>query len=83
MDDVHTLAGALQQEMPGAWQEVKQVPFPGDPNDPNQKILFLAIARGLLKYLNGRSDLISQMNIASASGYTVNISGIKFNISGV
>lgn len=82
-DDVHTLASFLQKEMPGAWVEIKQSPFHGDPDDPNQQVLFLAIARGLLKYLNGRSDLIAQMNLTGTTGNTVNVSNLKFNISGV
>lgn len=82
-DDVHTLASAMQAEMPNAWQEVKGEPFPGDPNDPDQQVIFLAIARGLLKYVNGRPDLIARMDIAAATVPTFNISNVKYNISGV
>jgi hypothetical protein len=83
-DDVQMLADALRQEMPGAWLEIKKSQFPGDPNDPDQQVLFLALARGLLKYLTGRTDLIAQMDLTPVGvGKTVTVANLQLKISGL
>lgn len=80
------LATELQAALPGAWQTVKNAPFPGDPNDPDQRILFLAIARGLLKYLeanqNGVMSTIT-LQTGGSPAVTSTVTGLDLNISGV
>jgi hypothetical protein len=81
-DDVHVLASTLQQQMPGAWLEIKGSTFPGNPDDPDQKVLFLAIARGLLTYLSRKADLISQMDaVLVGGGPTETISSISYRLT--
>ena len=81
-DDVHVLADGLQKQLPGAWQEIKGTTFPGDPNDPDQKVLFLAIARGLLTFVAEKSNLISQFDETPVGlGTTQKISNIKYNLT--
>ena len=84
--DPTSLAQAFQAAMPTAWVAVKGGPFPGDPNDPNQKVLFLAIAQGLLTYLDHRqSDLITSMDltVAGLSPVKNTVSNLELNITGV
>ncbi len=79
------LAAAFETALPQAWQDVKQEPLPpGDPND--RKPLFLAVARGLLKYLQDHeADAITRMDltIGGATPQTNNVSNLQLNISGV
>lgn len=86
--DVHELAQALGNALPGAWTEIKGTPFPGDPSNPDQQVLFLAIARGLLQYLhNQQSDAIAQMELrppgSTTPGTTFAIVNLQLRIGGV
>jgi hypothetical protein len=86
--DVHELAQALQNALPGAWTEVKGTPFPGDPSNPDQRVLFLAVARGLLQYLHDRQqDAIVQMNLIPSGGTppgtTFSVANLQLRIRGV
>jgi hypothetical protein len=85
--DVHELAQAMGNALPGAWTEIKGTPFPGDPSNPDQQVLFLAIARGLLQYLHDRqSNAIVQMELrppgSTNPGSTFAIVNLQLNISG-
>lgn len=81
-DDVHALADGIQQQMPGAWLEVKGSSFPGNPADPDQKVLFLAIARGLLTYLVGKSNLIATLTSTQGGvSTTETVTGVTYNLT--
>ena len=85
--DVHELAQAMGTALPGAWTEIKGTPFPGDPSNPDQQVLFLAIARGLLQYLHDQqSNAIVQMELrppgSTNPGSTFAIVNLQLNISG-
>lgn len=55
-----TLAGDMDDAMVEEWNRVKDLPLPTDQNIVDDRhILFVAIARGLLKYLERNEDLIS------------------------
>lgn len=78
------LANAIGAALPGAWQDIKGVPFPGgDPKD--RQVLFLAIARALLRYLHdNQSGLIVQMDLRIGNTTsTATISNLSLNITGV
>jgi hypothetical protein len=79
------LANAFEAALPQAWQDVKHEPLPaGDPND--RKPLFLAIARGLLKYLHDNQlDMVSTMDlsIAEITPVTNKVSNLQLNVTGV
>ena len=80
------LANAMQAAFPGAWKDTKGVAFEGDPLDPDQKILYLAIARGLLKYLNDHeNDTMTsiQLRVGGGSAVTNTVDGMNLNITGV
>ena len=79
------LANAFESALPQAWLDVKHVPLPpGDPND--RKPLFLAIARGLLKYIHDHQlDTISKMDlsIGTTTPVTNSVSNLQLNITGI
>ena len=83
--DPDSLAAAIEEAMPQAWQDVKKTPFPvGDPND--RKPLFLAISRALLKYLHdNQSGLINTMDLSvgGVTPVTNTVSNLTLNITGV
>jgi hypothetical protein len=84
--DPTSIAQAFQAAMPTAWVAVKGGTFPGDPNEPNQKVLFLAIAQGLLTYLDQRqADVITSMDLTTAGLTPVKntVSNLVLNITGV
>ena len=85
--DVHELAQAMGNALPGAWTEIKNTPFTGDPSSPDQQVLFLAIARGLLQYLHDRqSDAIVQLELrppgSTDPGSTFAIVNLQLRIGG-
>jgi len=79
------LANAFESALPQAWLDVKKAPLPpGDPND--RKPLFLAIARGLLKYIHDHQlDTISKMDlsIGTTTPVTNSVSNLQLNITGI
>ena len=58
-----SLAEAIEQAMKDEWQRAKDEPMPDtDPTD--RRILFVAVARGLLAFLNGRpNDVLSTITL--------------------
>ena len=79
------LADAFEAAMPQAWQDVKKSTLPAtDPND--RKPLFLAIARGLLKYLQDHQlDAITSvdLSIGGITPVTNQVSNTHLNVTGV
>ncbi len=73
------MADAMLTALPQAWEDVKGVAFPGGSKD-DQKVLFRAIARGLLKYLkNNQNEIMNTIDLVVPPGpggtdvtYTVN-----------
>jgi hypothetical protein len=59
------LADAMVAALPRAWELVKgnDIPFPGGSTD-DAKIMFLAVARGLLTYLEAhQNDMIKTIDL--------------------
>jgi hypothetical protein len=57
------LATAMVDALPAAWTRVKGVPFPGG-NTDDAKVMLLAVARGLLTYLeNNQNTMIASLRL--------------------
>jgi hypothetical protein len=79
------MAAAMLTALPQAWKEVKGVDFPGGGQD-DQRVLFIAIARGLLTYLkNNPSEIMNTIDLTAPPGgkitYTVNSVDFKTNLT--
>jgi len=82
------MAAAMLTALPQAWKEVykdKGIPFPGGDQDA-QRVLFIAIARGLLTYLkNNPSEIMNTIDLTVPPGrkitYTVNSVDFKTNLT--
>ena len=73
------LANAMVYQLDEAWQIVKGEPFPGGSRD-DAKVMFLAIARGLLIYMEQhQNDTIK--TIALGGGSAVNVTSLDLNIT--
>jgi hypothetical protein len=73
------LANAMVDQLDEAWQIVKGEPFPGGSRD-DAKVMFLAIARGLLIYMEQhQNDTIK--TIALGGGSAVNVTSLDLNIT--
>ena len=73
------LANAMVDQLDEAWQIVKGEPFPGGSRD-DAKVMFLAIARGLLIYMEQhQNDTIR--TIALGGGSAVNVTSPDLNIT--
>jgi hypothetical protein len=61
------LADAMITALPAAWKKIKGVDFPGGSTD-DAKVMFLAVARGLLTYLHDHpNDTISKIDLTIPS----------------
>jgi hypothetical protein len=66
------MAQAMVDQLDEAWQQVKGEPFPGGSRD-DARIMFLAVARGLLLYLEAHpNDMVSSITLSGGSAQTVN-----------
>lgn len=68
------LADEMAAQLENAWREVKgpDVPFPGGGGE-DSLIMFLAVARGLLRYMEAhQNDTISTIALSGGSAQTVN-----------
>ena len=78
-----SLAEAIENAMKEEWQAVKGEPMPDtDPND--RRILFVAIAQGVLGYLNAHTnDAINTIEFDTGAGTTdtLSIESVDFNVS--
>ena len=72
------MAEAMVNQLGVAWQQVKGVPMPaGDLNDA--RIMFLAVARGLLVYLDEQqNDMVN--SIQFSGGSAINVDVVDLNI---
>ncbi len=81
------LANAMEGVMAQAWTAVKgpDIPFPeGDPSD--RKVLFLAVAWGLLKYLETNEDgVINSIRLTQTGTETLDydVEALDLNITGI
>ena len=73
------LANAMIDQMGEAWQIVKNEPIPSPPGE-DARILFLAIARGLLKYMEQHQNETIK-TIALGGGSSVNVTSLDLNIT--
>jgi hypothetical protein len=72
------LANAMMNQLDEAWQIVKGEPIPSPPGD-DARVMFLAIARGLLIYMEQhQNDAVS--TIALGGGAAVNVTSLNLNI---
>ena len=73
------LANAMMNQLDEAWQIVKGEPIPSPPGD-DARVMFLAIARGLLIYMEQhQNDTIR--TIALGGGSAVNVTSLDLNIT--
>ena len=73
------LANAMVDQLDEAWKIVKGEDFPGGSRD-DAKIMFLAVARGLLIYMEQhQNDTIR--TIALGGGSAVNVTSLDLNIT--
>ena len=72
------MAQAMVDQLDEAWQQVKGEPFPGgDRNDA--RIMFLAVARGLLLYLEAhQNDMVNSIQFSGA-GSPSNVASVDIN----
>ena len=72
------LANAMMNQLDEAWQIVKGEPIPSPPGD-DARVMFLAIARGLLIYMEQhQNDMVS--TVALGGGSVVNVTSLNLNI---
>ena len=73
------LANAMMDQLDDAWLIVKGDPIPSPPGE-DARIMFLAIARGLLIYMEQhQNDTIK--TIALGGGSAVNVTSLDLNIT--
>ena len=66
------LANEMASQLDEAWAEVKGEPFPGGSRD-DSRVMFLAIARGLLIYLEShKTDMVRTIRLDGGDARTVN-----------
>jgi hypothetical protein len=80
------LAAAMLTALPLAWKEVKGFDFPDGSGQDDQRVLFIAIARGLLTYLkNNPNEILNTIDLTVPPGgritYTVNSVDFKTNLT--
>lgn len=73
------LANAMVDQLDEAWQIVKGEPFPGGSRD-DARIMFLAVARGLLIYMEQHQNETIR-TIALSGGSAVNVTALDLNIT--
>jgi hypothetical protein len=73
------LANAMMDQLDDAWQIVKGEPIPSPPGD-DARIMFLAIARGLLRYMEQHQNETIK-SIALGGGSSVNVTSLDLNIT--
>jgi hypothetical protein len=80
-DFTGSLAEAIENAMKAEWQTVKGEPMPDtDPTD--RRILFVAIAQGVLGYLEAhQADAINSMDVKVGAGTTttLTVTAVDFN----
>lgn len=77
-----TLARAIEEEMADMFQKVKGKPLPAVGKE-DRRLLFVAIARGVLKYLEGhQNDILASVAIKHTAGPSVmhTVSNVDLNI---
>jgi hypothetical protein len=68
----NSLAAEMEMAMKTEWQRVKSSVLPGGVGEEDRKILFVAVARGLLKFLKDhRSDIPTTQNNGGTHSHTV------------
>ena len=73
------LANAMMDQLDDAWQIVKGEPIPSPPGD-DARIMFLAIARGLLRYMEQHQNETIK-SIALGGGSSINVTSLDLNIT--
>jgi len=62
-DFANSMAAEMEAAMKSEWQAVKNTALPGGAGEEDRKILFVAVARGVLKYLTDhRNDIQTSAN---------------------
>lgn len=78
-----SLAKAIEEEMADTFQKVKGIPLPEVGKD-DRRLLFVAIARGVLKYLEAHQhDVLASATIHHTIGPSVThtVSNVDLNIT--
>jgi hypothetical protein len=78
-----SMAKAMDDAMVDAYQKLKGSPLP-DKGKEDRRMLFVAIAQGLLTYLRSHeNDMISSINLTPSEGTALNytVNSVSMNIS--
>jgi hypothetical protein len=68
-----SMAKAMDDAMKDAYQKLKGSPLP-DKGQEDRRMLFVAIAQGMLSYLRTHeNDMVASMNVTPAGGPAVNL----------
>lgn len=69
-DLADTMAGAIDAAMEEEWQLAKDQPLPAGLGQEDRRILFAAVAKGVLRYLHAhRADLVTDV-VSSTGGHS-------------
>lgn len=78
-----TLAKAIEEEMANVFQKVKEKPL-SEVGKEDRRLMFVAIARGVLKYLEAhQNDVLASVTISHTTGPSVthSVSNVDLNIT--
>lgn len=76
-DFAGSMAEAIEAAMQQEWQAITGVPLPGE-GQADRRLLFVAIARGVLGYLKAHEDEI--LTEITLGGATQNVTGLELNV---
>jgi hypothetical protein len=77
-DFAASMAQYMEEAMKVEWQAVKGYPLPAGVGEADRKILFAAVAQGVLRYLE---DNLATLATTSASGTTNHTHTLTFGVS--
>ena len=65
-----SMAAAIDAAMQEEWQAAHGAPLPGGPGELDRRILFAAVAKGVLRYLHAhRADLVTDVVHDTVDGH--------------
>lgn len=69
-DLANTMTGEIEAAMREEWRAAKDQELPGGPGEEDRRILFAAVAKGVLRYLYAhRDDLITDNERDDSNGH--------------
>lgn len=69
-DLADTMTGAIEAAMREEWRDARNQELPGGPGEEDRRILFAAVAKGVLRYLYAhRDDLVTDNEHDDSNGH--------------